>query len=148
MGIRNALNNRPVRVLGFLTAFHSIVYGIGYLGGIGGFNGALVGLDINNIVLTSILGGALSVIGSLLMFAYIRMNPKTIRTFSFIQGLAWLFITLMYLLNGAYLLALGIGLVWAVISVYIAYAVKNRLSIMLYDQTPQAKLDTLNEDTL
>ncbi len=148
MGMINALNNRPIRVLGFITAFHSIVYGLGYLFGIGGFNGALVGLKINSIVITSILGSVLSIVGLLLMFAYTRMNPKTIRTGSFWQALVWLFISLMYLLNGAYLLSLGIGFTWCVISLYIAYASGNRLNIIAYDNTDQAKLDTQNEDTL
>jgi hypothetical protein len=148
MGLLNALNNRPVRVLGFITALHSLIYGIGYTTGQGGFNGALVGLSINSIVITSILGGVLLAVGALLMFAYVRMNPKTIRAVSYAQGLIWLFITFMYLLNGAYLLSAGIGLTWSIISVYIAYASKNRINIIAYDRTPQAMADTDAEDTL
>lgn len=148
MGIANALNNRPVRVLGFVTAFHSIVYGVGYLSNRGGFNGALVGLSIDNVVITGVLGAVLSIVGLLLMWAYARLNPKTIRYVSYAQSLIWFFITLMYLFNGAPLLALGIGLTWAMISSYLAFAHKNRVNIMAYDQTDKAQRETLNEDRL
>jgi len=147
MGLTNALNNKPVRVLGFITALHSLVYGIGYLTGQGGFNGALVGLAINSLVITSILGTVLTIVGGFLMFAYTRMNPNTIHYVSFGQSLIWLFITLMYLFNGAYLLSLGVGMTWAVVSGYVAFASKNRIAIIAYDQTPQAREDTANEDT-
>lgn len=148
MGIINALNNRPVRVLGFLTALHSLIFGVGYLSGWGGFNGALVGLEVNNLLITGALGAALTSVGSLLMFAYSRMNPKTIRGASFAQANVWLFVTLLYLVNGAYLLALGVGATWLVLSLYIAFASANRQNIIAYDKTPQAVEDTKNEDTL
>lgn len=143
MGLSNAIQNRPVRVLGFLTAFNSIVYGIGYLFGIGGFDGALVGIAINSTMITAALGGGLALVGLLLMFAFIRQNPKTIRGVSIVQTLVWLFVTFMYLFNGAYLLALAIGLVWSVVSYYIAYASKNRQSILAYDQTDQARVSSI-----
>lgn len=146
MGISNALNNRPVRTLGFLTAFHSVIYGIGYLTATGGFNGALVGLAVNNVTLTNILGVVLLTVGLLLMFAYMRQNPKTIYWISCAQAIIWLFIGFMYLVNGAFLLALGIGFAWAVASTYIGYASANRQNIMAYDQTEQAMQDTKNED--
>lgn len=146
MGLANALNNRPVRVLGFITAFHSIVYGIGYLGTIGGFDGALVGLSIDSLVITNSLGVVLSLVGLLLMWAYARLNPKTIKFVSFAQSLIWLFVTFMYLINGAYLLALGVGLTWAIISGYIAYATENRINILAYDRTEKAMQDTEDED--
>lgn len=82
------------------------------------------------------------------MFAYARMNPKTIYYLSFFQSMIWMFVTFMYLINGAFLLAIGIGLTWAVASGYIAYASKNRIAIMAYDRTPQAEEDTANEDQL
>jgi len=148
MGITNAINNRPVRVLGFVTAFHSIAYGIGYLTGLGGFNGALVGLEINSIIITSILGTVLSIVGLLLMYAYVVLNPKTIRVVSYAQSVIWLFVTFMYLFNGAYLLAVGVGLTWAVVSGYLSFANKNRVAILAYDRTPQAIRDTANEDQL
>lgn len=135
-------------MLGFLTAFHSIIYGLGYLSSWGGFDGALVGLEVNNIYVNILLGGVLTFVGITLMYAYSVLNPKTIRIVSYLQGLAWLFVTLLYVINGAFLLALGIGVTWTVISVYISFATKNRQKILIYDRTPQAREDTRNEDTL
>lgn len=148
MGITNALNNRPVRVLGFVTALHSLVYGIGYLTSAGGFGGALVGLDVRSLAITNSLGIVLTISGAVLMWAYARLNPKTIRTLSRIQSLIWLFITMLYLVNGAYLLALGVGFTWAIVSGYLAYATRNRVSILAYDRTDRAMQDTEDEDQL
>lgn len=144
----NAILNRPVRVLGFITAFHSIIYGIGYLTNWGGFDGALVGLQISNLLVNVGLGAVLTFVGAGLMYAYSVLNPKTIRALSYLQGLAWLFVTLLYIINGAFLLALGIGVTWSVVSVYISFATKNRKNIIIYDSTPQAIQDTRDEDTL
>lgn len=146
MGLTNALNNKPIRTLGFITALHSLVYGAGYLSGWGGFNGALVGLAVNNTPLTTALGTVLTLVGGFLMFAYARMNPNTIHYVSNAQTAVWFFITLMYLINGAWLLALGVGFTWTIISAYIAFASKNRIDIIRYDQTDQAREDTANED--
>lgn len=148
MGVTNALNNRPVRVLGFVTALHSLVYGIGYLTSWGGFGGALVGLDVRSLAITNTLGIVLSVVGAILMWAYARLNPKTIRTLSRMQSLIWLFITMLYLVNGAYLLALGVGFTWAIVSGYLAYSTKNRVNILAYDRTEQAMQDTQDENQL
>lgn len=148
MGIANALNNRPVRVLGFVTALHSVVYGTGFLTGVGGFNGALVGLQVSSLALTNILGSVLIIVGVLLAWAYARLNPKTIQFVSQAQAFIWLFVSLMYLLNGAFLLAICVGLVWSIISGYIAYATKNRVNILAYDRTTEARRDTMLEDQL
>lgn len=64
------------------------------------------------------------------------------------QSMVWLFATMMYFLHGAYLLALGISLPWVLISSYVAFAFQRRVDIMAYDRTPQARLDTLNEDKI
>lgn len=148
MGLHNLITTKPVRVLGFVTAAHSLTYGIGFLTNYGGFDGALVGLQLNSFLVSGILGILLVIAGALLMFAFVRMNPKTIKLMSYIQGMLWFFVTLLYLINGAYLLALGIGLTWTIISLYISWAVNNRKAIMVYDDTEKAREDTRNEDTL
>lgn len=148
MGLQNAINNRPVRVLGFVTALHSIIYGTGFLSGKGGYNGALVGLAVNDNMITFTLGALLLTVGIFLAWAYARLNPKTIRYVSYAQGLIWMFVGLLYLVNGAYLLALSVGFTWTTISLYCAYATKNRKNILAYDRTEAAERDTDNEDTL
>lgn len=148
MGIGNALQNRPVRVLGFIAALHAIIYGFGLYLGIGGFGETVLYTALGSTVIVYTFAAALLVTGALLCFAYTRNNPKTIRTASGLCGTAWLFATLTYLLNGAWLLAIGIGLPWAVLAYYLAYAHSNRVSIIAYDQTPRAKRDTLEEDKL
>jgi len=146
MGLTNALNNRPIRVLGFITAYHSFAYGFGYLSSGGGFDGALVGLQINNLALTSFLGVGFLLCGAVLMFAFLRQNPNTIRVVSYIQSALWLFVALMYFFSGAYALSLAIGLTWSSLSGYIAFASRNRENIMAYDRTLRAQKDTREED--
>lgn len=148
MGIVNALNHRPVRVLGFISAMHSFIYGFGYIFAAGGFTGTVLYVNFGDTVTTDIFGTFLLVTGTLLAFAYSRNNPKTIRAASITQSLVWIFATFMYLLNGAWLLAIGISLPWALIASYIAFAFARRVDIMAYDRTPQARADTRDEDKL
>lgn len=148
MGISNALNNRPVRVLGFISAIHCITYGTGYLTQWGGFTGTVLFVNLGSKVNTEIFGAATLAVGLLLAFAYARNNPKTIRLVSFMQTGVWLYASMTYFLNGAWMLALGISLPWALLSSYISFAFARRVDIMAYDRTPQARLDTINEDKI
>jgi hypothetical protein len=148
MGITNALNNRPVRVLGFISAIHSFIYGFGYITAMGGFTGTVLYVNFGDKISTQVFGVILLITGSLLAFAYSRNNPKTVRAATIVQTAVWLFATMMYLLNGAYLLALGISLPWVLLSSYIAFAFARRVDIMAYDRTPQARADTRNEDKI
>lgn len=148
MGIGNALQNRPVRVLGFIAALHAMVYGVGLTLGVGGFGQTVLYTALGPPSVIYLFSAALFLTGSLLCFAYLRNNPKTIKFMSGMCGTAWLFATLTYLLNGAWLLAIGIGLPWAVLAYYLAFAHGNRRSIIAYDQTDRARQDTENEDRL
>lgn len=148
MGISNALQNRPVRVLGFIAALHAMIYGIGLFLGIGGFGDTVLYTALGPLKVVYIFAASLFVTGGFLCFAYARNNPKTIRFASGLCGTAWLFATMSYFLGGAWLLAIGIGLPWAILAYYLAYAHGNRRAIMAYDQTKQAQIDTENEDRL
>lgn len=148
MGVRNALHNRPVRVVGFLTAAHSFIVGIGYLIKIGGTSDSLLYGFFATDPIRMAFGITLLLTGAFLMFAFTRNNPKTIRVASFWQSFAWGFATFTYALHGAILLGLTIFLLPTLVSTYLAYAHGNRVSIMAYDRTPQAREDTANEDQL
>lgn len=148
MGIGNALQNRPVRVLGFIAALHAVIYGVGLLFGIGGFTELVLYTALGDLVTVYIFAVALLVTGVLLCWAYARNNPKTIRFASGLCGTAWLFATLSYLFSGAWLLSIGIGLPWTILAYYLAYAHSNRVSIINYDRTVKAREDTANEDQL
>lgn len=148
MGLGNALKNRPVRVLGFIAAVHAIIYAFGLFFGKGGFGQTVLYTSLGTPEVVDTFSIALLVTGSLLCFAYYRNNPKTIRTASGICGTVWLFAAFTYILNGAWLLAIGIGLPWAVLAFYLAYAHSNRVAIMAYDRTPRAIQDTADEDQL
>jgi len=148
MGMVNMLNHRPVRVFGIISAIHMIIYGLGYTFAFGGFTGTVLYVNFGNKISTEIFGVIMLVTGLLLAFAYSRNNPKTIRSISLIQTAVWLFASMTYLLNGAWMLALGISLPWALLSSYIAFAFARRTDIIAYDRTAQAEIDTLNEDKL
>lgn len=148
MGIKNALNNRPVRVLGFLASVHAMTYGVGYIFNLGGFTGTVLYVNFGNRISTAIFGIVLLLAGSLLAFAYARNNPKTIEHASMFLSLAWIYASMTYILNGAWMLALGISTPWMFLSYYLAFAFARRVDIIAYDQTPKAKYDTRTEDKL
>ena len=148
MGLGNALQHRPVRVLGFIAALHAVIYGIGFIFGQGGFNETVLYTALGSNVVLDTFGASLVITGSFLMFAYVRNNPKTIRTASGLCGTVWFFAGASYVLNDGWLLAIGIALPWAVLAYYLAYAHGNRREIIRYDQTLDARIDTMLEDTL
>lgn len=148
MGLINALNNRPIRVLGFIAAVHATVYGVGLILGVGGFGETVLYTALGSITTVYIFAVSLLITGPLLCFAYWRNNPKTIRMASGLCGMAWLYALLIYVFNGAWLLAIGIALPWAILAYYLAYAHGNRVNIIAYDQTFRARQDTAAEDQL
>lgn len=148
MGLGNALQNRPVRVLGFIAALHAVIYGVGFFFGIGGFGETVLYTALGPLSVIYGFATSLLLTGLLLCWAYARNNPKSIQFASGLCGTAWLFAALSYVFSGAWLLALGIGLPWAVLAYYLAFAHGNRRAIMAYDRTDQAREDTANEDQL
>lgn len=146
MGIANALQNRPVRVLGFIAAIHAMVYGIGISLGTGGYGETVLYTALGTEPVIYGFSAALLVTGILLAYAYSKNNPKTIYYASALCGTVWLFAAITYLLNAAWLLAIGIGLPWAVLAYYLAYAHSNRQNILFYDQSPDAIQDTKDEN--
>lgn len=129
-----------------MTAAHSLVYAFGYIFAFGGFTGTVLYVGIGGTPSTQAFGVVLILTGSLLMFAFARNNPKTIRVATVIQSLAWLYASMIYILNSTWMFALGISLPWALLAWYIGYAFSRRVDIMAYDRTPQAEWDTAHED--
>lgn len=148
MGITNALHNRPVRVIGFIAALHAVVYGIGLMFGAGGFGDTVLYTALGSTPIVSAFAGALFLTGGFLMFAYVRNNPKTIKTASYLCALVWIYAAASYLVAGAWLLAIGIAIPWAILSSYLGIAHGNRRSIIAYDQSDKAQRETANEDRL
>lgn len=148
MGLSNALKHRPVRVLGFIAALHAMIYGFGLILGTGGFSETVLYTALGSQTTVTLFSVALLITGGFLAFAYARNNPKTIAIASGACGTVWIYCTLAYLLGGAWLLAIGIGLPWTILAYYLAFAHSNRTSIIAYDQTWQARVDTANEDQL
>lgn len=146
MGISNALKNRPVRVLGFIAAIHAIIYGLGITFGSGGYGETVLYTALGPESVIYSFSVSLLVTGALLAYAYSVNNPKTIYYASGLCGTVWLFASIMYTLNGAWLLAIGIGLPWAVLAFYLAYAHSNRKKIIAHDRTPWARQDALEDN--
>lgn len=147
MGIVNALNNRPIRVIGFLTAAHSFVVGIGYILKISTSSNVLYA-ELGSDQVRILFGLLLIFSGFMLMFAFARNNPKTIRAGSVLQSMVWLYATFIYAFNGGALIALTIFLLPTLVASYLAYAHSNRTNIIAYDRTLGAMQDTANEDQL
>ncbi len=148
MEIKKALNYRPVRVVGWLTAAHSFIVGFGYTTKLGENASGILYQGLGSDEVRLIFGLLLLVTGTLLMFAFTRNNPKTIRAVSLVQSFIWLYATFLYAINGAVLLAIALFLLPTLVSSYISYAHGNRRNIISYDRTPQAEQDTDNEDRL
>lgn len=126
MGVRRFINLRPLGVTGFIIAIHSIVYGIGYTLKLGGFSNTVLYHNIGDVVSPEIFGIALLILGTILAYGYAKEKAGIVKRFTPLQSIVWLFATLIYMLSGAVMLGIGVGLVWALLSGYVGYAFLNK----------------------
>lgn len=109
-----------------IVALHSLIYGIGYLIPTGGFYATVLYMSVGEIMPTALFGLIMLITGASLMWAFYSENIKVVTIFSNLQSFVWLFAALVYFFNGFYFLGLGIGLIWSVLSGYVAFAFKNK----------------------
>jgi hypothetical protein len=121
MDLATTVNGRPITIVGIITALHSIVYGIGFIFGIGGFMRTVLYNDITGVTNPTFFGILLLLSGSIVALGLALSHPKMIAISSSIQSLSWFFTFLVYVLNGQFLLGVGIALVWVLLSSYVAY---------------------------
>ena len=130
MGIRYAMNSKPITVVGFIAAIHSIVYGVGFLFAVGGFQNTVLYRNISMVGHPQLFGAAILTAGLLVMLGLATRNQRLIAWFSSLQSMAWLFTFLAYVLNGQAFLGVGIALVWTAISSYVAYVHANMDTVL------------------
>ena len=126
MSIPKTLNLRPIRVVGITTAVHSIIYGIGYLSGIGGFDRTIIYPAVSEIMRPEFFGLVLLIVGLLVGFSYLYHKVALLNYVSTVQSIIWLFVSFVYFLEGAYLLGLAFGMIWTFLSGYCSYSYINK----------------------
>jgi len=121
------LKSRPITVVGLLSAFHSILYGVGFLFAVGGFDRAILYIEVGLLYPTGqeIFGIILILAGVVTMAGYLGNKARLIRWGSGSQSFLWAFAAFTYFLNGQILLGVGVAMIWAVISTYMAFLHKN-----------------------
>jgi hypothetical protein len=119
------LLTRPITILGILSALHSIVYGVGFIFGAGGFSRTVLYMETSQVMDPMYFGVGLLAIGLAVMVSFLRGKNRTVSVSSFTQSFIWFFATLIYWLNGEYLLGIGIALLWTLISQYVSYCYRH-----------------------
>lgn len=131
MNVYSTLVKRPFSIIGAITAIHSIVYGVGYMFGAGGFIDTVLYRNVGDLLTPTLFGLILFVVGVGALWSFAKAKADSVSLFSTMQSFLWLFATLVYMLNGAWLLGLGVGLVWAALSGYAAFAFKHQVEIVI-----------------
>lgn len=126
MTIARFVNTRPFSIFGIINAIHTLVYGLGYMLGSGGFPGTVLYHNISDLMPHFVFGVILTLMGTLGLAAWIIHRRPWIKWSCALMGFTWFFAFLVYTLNGAFLLGVGIGLTSAALSWYLSYAWDNR----------------------
>lgn len=124
--MREWINGRPLTVVGLITALHSIVYGLGFLLLIGGFEKTALYENLDSTLNARWLGGFLLIVGLSVAAGLFARNDKLITFASGIQSFIWAVIFFIYALLGEPFLGVGTALVWAMFSIYVSYVHKNK----------------------
>lgn len=125
MSIKNT-NTKPLKTIGIVVALHSLIYSVGYILGVGGFSETLLYQQVATLMRPELFGVILLITGLLLIYGYIQEKCYIISHISTLQSITWLFATFVYFLGGDWLVGVAIGLVWSILSGYIAYAFKQK----------------------
>lgn len=132
MSIRHFFNYRPLSVLAIAGGARDILLGFGFLSGIGEITRTLIFQNYDELIpgYTGPLMGILFVLVGLgVIVTALKYDRKWLNVGLRFQALAWLFTTLMYCLNGNFLLAAIFGLLCSFPAGYIAFYVKNHPAI-------------------
>lgn len=117
---------RPLSLLAIVGCLHSIAHGLGLALGLEEFKQTLMYKNVGDIMSQSAFGWILVAAGLAGILAIARWNDKWIGHTSTIQAIIWLFAGLLYVFNGTILLAISVGLSWAIIAGYSGWAIQNR----------------------
>lgn len=122
MSILKTFQHLPIRVIGVIVALHSAIYGIGYIIPTSGFASTALYKSVIQIMPDYVFGTILLVVGVVLIYAYYACKDRLVEWFSNIQSVVWLFAALAYWFDGLWLVGLGIGMIWSILSAYTAFS--------------------------
>lgn len=122
MGIPKSFSIRHIKTIGIIVAVYSLIYGVGFFTGIGGFSDTLLYETVGDLMKPQLLGAALVVTGVALIYGYLANARWLISNVSNIQSFIWLFAAFVYVLSGQWLVAAAAGLVPVLLSSYNGYA--------------------------
>lgn len=126
MDIIHYMRRFPIKIVGMIVAFHSIIYGLGYVIGTAGFIQTSLYANVAQIMNPVLLGWIMLVGGLVLGYGYARENERLVSYFSTVQSFVWLFAAFVYFLQGYFLLGIGVGLIWSLLAGFAGFSFKNR----------------------
>lgn len=119
-------NYRPFTIIGLLTALHTLAYGLGYLIPTSGFQATVLYGSVHEIMDPVYIGIFLTTLGVYSIYGWLRDSSSHVARSSAIMAFFWLFASMSYFVVGAFGLGIGVGLVWCLLSGYVAFAYKNK----------------------
>jgi len=127
MSFKDFFNYRPLSVLAISAGIRDILVGIGFLVGWEQITRTLIFMNYNELIpgISGLIAGGLFIaVGLAVVISCIRYNPSWMSVNLKTQSLFWLFSTLMYMLNGHFLLAAIFGLFFMLPAGYSGFYVK------------------------
>lgn len=126
-GLRFSIKYRPLSVLAIAGAMRDIVLGTGFIWGLNDITRTLLYQNYNSLIpgySGYIVGVMLILSGLSVIYGAYKGNRKRMVRALHVQSLIWLFSTLMYALNGSFILALIYGLGFSFLPGFIGLHVK------------------------
>lgn len=111
-GVQFSIKYRPLSILAAAGAIRDILFGIGFVAGWGQVIQTLIYQNYNSLIpgiSGPLVGIVLILCGLLVMWGAYNSNRKRMVTALNVQALIWMFSTIVYILNGYWLLAAVFG---------------------------------------
>jgi len=122
------LNHRPLSFLLIVASVRTFFYGLLYAIATPDAQQTLMwGYLVEYHLSTLLFGLLLTIVGIASVFLVLRKEYVWSNRLLYFQALLWLFVGVIYLTQGAWLLAVSTGLAWSVVIGYTNYKYKNSL---------------------
>jgi hypothetical protein len=110
------LHRKPYTALGTVFAIHSLMYAVGFLFGSTGFDGEPIYGAVDNLI-RAVTFGVLMLVSTLaLMVGFWTVDKRIVKFGLDTQTVIWLFISFVYFFHGMWVRAIGVGIVWVLLS--------------------------------
>lgn len=126
MSLPKSLVLRHIKTIGIIVAFHSFLYAIGYLTGVGGFTDTVLYDQVIQLLDPRLFGLGFLLTSIAILAGYFVESVRLVGAGSTAQSFIWIFVTLIYIINGNWLVSLALGAIWVILSSYTAFVYRNK----------------------